>query len=219
VESAQQYKYQGLIFDAAQGFTAAPAQLAASGRRALGAIQGMCANSDITDPSIHVHMWQQLVLPVVSNGCEIDLGRATPALYRARLLRHQPGRGGAPGVPALVYRPGPKAHRRVILAAANQLPVLQPHWLQRSLQLWPAWSLQLWNKLATADPDCWLDSGLHENVQMWQAGNSSCWAALVVSTIIWIWIWIWRLRHALPGSACGQGLPTERRGASFGFRP
>jgi hypothetical protein len=37
----------------------------------LGAIQGMCANSDITDPSIRLHMWQQLVLPMVSYGCEI----------------------------------------------------------------------------------------------------------------------------------------------------
>jgi hypothetical protein len=71
VEQAQQYKYLGLIFDAIKGFSAAPAQLAASGRRALGAIQGMCANSDITYPSIRLHMWQQLVLPVVSYGCEI----------------------------------------------------------------------------------------------------------------------------------------------------
>jgi hypothetical protein len=73
VERAQQYKYLRLIFDAAKGFTAAaPAQLAASGRWALGAIQGMCANSaDITDPSIRLHLWQHLVLPVVSYGCEL----------------------------------------------------------------------------------------------------------------------------------------------------
>jgi hypothetical protein len=63
VEQDQQY-----TFDT---FTAVPAQLAASGRRALGAIQGTCANSVITDPSIRLHMRQQLVLPVVSYGCEV----------------------------------------------------------------------------------------------------------------------------------------------------
>ncbi len=31
----------------------------------------MCANSDIADPSIPLHLWQQLVLLVVSYGCEV----------------------------------------------------------------------------------------------------------------------------------------------------
>ncbi len=69
---------------------------------------------------------------------------------------------------------GPKAHRRVVLAAANQLPVLQ-HWLQRSLQHW--------NKLATADPGCWpAHQAFVESMQMWQGGNSSCWATCTTCT-------------------------------------
>ena len=61
----------GLILDAAKGFSTAPAQLATAGHRALGAVQGMCASSDIDNPSIRLHLWQQLVLPVVRYGCEI----------------------------------------------------------------------------------------------------------------------------------------------------
>ena len=55
---------------------------------------------------------------------------------------------------------GPKAHRRVVLEAAN-----------------------LWNKLATTDPGCQLAAhqAVVECVQMWQGGNTSCWAARLVS--------------------------------------
>ncbi len=36
--------------------------------------------------------------------------------------------------------------------------------------------------MATADPDRWLaHQAFVENVQMWQAGNSSCWAARLIS--------------------------------------
>ena len=66
MEQATQYKYLGLVFDAAKlrlQYNTCPSwQLAAAGRRALGAgrwalgaAQGMCASSDIDDPPIRLH--------------------------------------------------------------------------------------------------------------------------------------------------------------------
>ena len=49
----------------------ARAYIAGRSRRALGAVQGMRANSTIDDPSNWLHLWQQLVLPVVSYGGEL----------------------------------------------------------------------------------------------------------------------------------------------------
>jgi hypothetical protein len=68
---------------------------------------------------------------------------------------------------------GPKKHKRIIIQASHQLPVLR-HWLQRSLQLC--------NKLAAVDLHYWLaHQALTENVHMWQGGNNDCWAARVIS--------------------------------------
>ena len=172
VEQATQYKYLGLIFDAAKGFCTAPGQLATAGRRALGAVQGMCANSDIDDPSIRLHLWQQLVLPVVSYGCEI-WGAQYHHFTEHSYFADNPGEEVHLDFLRWYTGAGSKAHKRVILQAANRLPVLQ-HWLQRSLRLW--------NKLAGADPDSWLaHQALVENVHMWQGGNNDCWAARLVS--------------------------------------
>jgi hypothetical protein len=44
--------------------------LALAGQRALGAVQGLCYYSSIADPSIRLHLLQQLVLPVVSYGSQ-----------------------------------------------------------------------------------------------------------------------------------------------------
>jgi hypothetical protein len=140
-------------------FAAAPAQLAASGRRALGAIQGMIVR-------------QQLVLPVVSYGCEVWGAQHQHFTERA-YFNTSPGEDVHLGLLRWYTSAGPKAHRRVILEAANQLPVLQR---------WPQWSLQLRNKLATANLDCWLaHQAFVKSMQMWQAGNSRCWAARLVS--------------------------------------
>jgi hypothetical protein len=172
VEQVQQYKYLGLIFDATRGFSTAPAQLAAAGRRALGAAQGMCANSDITDPSIRLHLWQQLVLPVVSYGCEV-WGAQHQHFTELSYFSDNPGEDVHLDFLRWYTGAGSKAHKRVILQAANRLPALQ-HWLQRSLQLW--------NKLAAADPDSWLaHQAFVENVQMWHGGSDDCWAARLIS--------------------------------------
>jgi hypothetical protein len=65
---------------------------AASGRRALSAIQGMCANNNITDPA-------PTVAAASAASGQLRLrgqGRAAPALHRARLLQRQLMPGAPP---------------------------------------------------------------------------------------------------------------------------
>jgi hypothetical protein len=149
-----------------------------------------------------LHLWQQLVLPVVSYGCEVWGAQHQHFTERA-YFDTNPGEEVHLAFLRWYTGAGPKAHRRVILAAANQLPVFQ-HWLQRSLQLW--------NKLATADPDCWLaHQAFVENVQMWQVGNSSCWAARLISNLHHLGTRQLRggslmLRHRRPPIQAVQGL-------------
>jgi hypothetical protein len=115
-------------------------------------IQGMCAKIDITDPS----NLSPSVAAAGAAGGQLwlrGLGRVTPALYNESAPTSVDNNPGEEVHLAFLRwytdrrRPQGEHSMRVILEAANQLQVLQ-HWLPRSLQLW--------NKLATAAPDCWL---------------------------------------------------------------
>ena len=74
VEVADSYKYLGTVFHETKLLKQASQQLAAAGQRALYAVKSMCYQQDITDPSLRLHFWQQLVLPVVSFGSEMWAG-------------------------------------------------------------------------------------------------------------------------------------------------
>ena len=173
IEQVDSYKYLGVVFHALQGIMQAPMHLAQSGHKALFAMQGMCYSQGITDPSIRIHMWQQLVLPVVSYGSEI-WGPQFPYFNdHSAYFRNNPGE--KVHMHFLRWYLGARAttHKQIILQAAGRLPLMQ-HWLQRAVALW--------NKLANVDPDSWLaHKAFRENVQLWREGCTSCWAARTIS--------------------------------------
>jgi hypothetical protein len=172
VQQVDSYKYLGVIFHAHDGIMQAPVQLAEAGRRALFAVQGMCYSQDITDPSIRLHLWQQLVLPVVSYGSEIW---GPQFMYFMEPLYFRDNPGEQIHLQFLRWYTGASGttHTQIILKAGNRLPLVQ-HWLRRALQLW--------NKLSTVDPDSWLaHAAFLSNIQLWQGGCNTCWAARVMA--------------------------------------
>jgi hypothetical protein len=82
----------------------------------------MCYQQDITDPSLRLHFWQQLVLPVVSFGSELWAGLIYPFCDDASYMANNPSEqvhmqflrwylGDARG----------STHKRILLHAAHRL--------------------------------------------------------------------------------------------------
>ncbi len=114
----------------------------------------MCYQQDITEPSLRLHFWQQLVLPVVSFGWTL------PLLYASYIANKSTCNSCA------------GTWVRIILHAAHRLPLMQ-NWLQRTVQLW--------NKLAKLNPDTWLaHRAFVANICLWQSGDNDGWAARTI---------------------------------------
>jgi hypothetical protein len=71
VTAATRYVYLGLVFDSKKGLQTAAVRLVDSGRKALFGLMGICAQQGISDPSLKHHMFNALVLPVLSYGAEL----------------------------------------------------------------------------------------------------------------------------------------------------
>ena len=171
VEVADSYKYLGTIFHETKLLKQASQQLAAAGQRALYAVKSMCYQQDITDPSLRLHFWQQLVLPVVSFGSEIWAG-LYPFFDDASYMTNTPAEQVHMHFTRWYLGARGSTHKRILLHAAHRLPLMQ-HWLQRTIQLW--------NKLAKVDPDTWLaHRAFVANVRLWQSGDNDCWAARTI---------------------------------------
>jgi hypothetical protein len=154
----------------------APSHLAEAGlagRRALFAMQGMCYTQDITDPSIRLHMWQQLVLPVVSYGSGI-WGPQYLYFMEPMYFKDNPGEQIHLHSALVHWCPAPDAaHPDCPQGWQSPAPGTK-HWLRRALQLW--------NKLSTADPDSWLaHTAFVANIQLWQSSCNTCWADKVMA--------------------------------------
>jgi hypothetical protein len=140
-------------------------QLAAAGQRAMYAVQSMCYKQDITDPSIRLHFWQQLVLHVLSFGSEIWAG-LYPFFDDASYMTSTPAEQVHMQFTRWYLGARGSTHKRILLHAAYRLPLMH-HWPQRTLQFW--------NKLAMVDPDTWLaHKAFVANIRLWQAGDNDC---------------------------------------------
>jgi hypothetical protein len=137
VEVADSYKYLGTVLvHETKLLKQASQQLAAAGQRALYAVKSMCYQQDITDPSLRLHFWQQLVLPVVSFGSEMWAG-LYPFFDDASYMANNPAEQVHMQFNRwyLGARGSTDRHKRVLLHAAHRLPRMQ-HWLQRAVELW-----------------------------------------------------------------------------------
>ena len=129
-------------------------------------------NQNISDPSIRLHLWQQMVLPVVSYGSEV-WGVQHPLAFDPDYL----DRNSCEGIQLQFLRwylgARTSTNKHILLHAAHQLPLLQ-HWLRRTAKFW--------NKLATADAATWLaHRAFMASVALWRSGNDQCWAAHAVA--------------------------------------
>jgi hypothetical protein len=166
VVPATQYKYLGLVFDARKGLRPAQGRLVDSGRKALFGMMGICCQQGINDPSLRQHMWNALVLPVLSYGAELWAGlfptftspsyfKATPAeKIHTTFLRWVTGAGRT-------------THRRVLPQAAGRLP-LAAHWGGQTASFW--------NRLVEMDSTRLTHLAFRDSIDLMHRG-ADCWAA------------------------------------------
>ena len=107
-------------------------------------LMGICNNQQVTDPSLRQHMFNALVLPVLSYGSEL-WGGFSPLFTTDQYFSSKPP---AEKVHTMFLRwltgIGRSTHKRVLTQAAGQLP-LGAHWIGRTTALW--------NRLSSMEPD------------------------------------------------------------------
>ena len=87
VERVDKYKYLGFNFHATKGLYFGTEALMAVARKALLAMRRRCALLGIRDPALQCKLFDTLVLPIVSYGCEVwgvdaKCGAAAEALHK-----------------------------------------------------------------------------------------------------------------------------------------
>ena len=88
VKVIPQYKYLGLIFDQKHGFTRCVEKLNSAGHKALQAMYKRCQELKLDAPSVMVSLFDSLVRPILSYGCEIwsPYPRPNPMSEQAEIL-------------------------------------------------------------------------------------------------------------------------------------
>ena len=71
IEQVESFKYLGLVFHQNCSFKLAIATLLASARKATFCLHSRCASLRITDPKLKCQLFDALVFPILSYGCEI----------------------------------------------------------------------------------------------------------------------------------------------------
>ena len=71
VERMDRYKYLGFVFHATKGLHFGTEALLAVARKALFAMRRRCALLGIRDPALQCKLFDTLVLPILSYGCEV----------------------------------------------------------------------------------------------------------------------------------------------------
>ena len=170
VAPANIYKYLGLIFDARKGLKAAQGRLVDSGRKALFGMMDICSQQDINDPSLRQHMWNALILPVLSYGAEL-WGGLCPAFIAEKYFEKTPGEKVHRIFLRWLTGAGRTTHNRILPQAAGQLP-LGAHWA--------SCTASFWNRLAEMDPDRLAHLAFRDNVELMHRGGE-CWASRAVS--------------------------------------
>lgn len=86
VSIVQEYKYLGLIFEGTHGFSRCAGRLADSGLKALHAMYARCRELRLEVPALMCKLFDSLVRPILSYGCEVwaCLPGTAPAAMRER---------------------------------------------------------------------------------------------------------------------------------------
>ena len=87
VERMDRYKYLGFVFHATKGLHFGTEALLAVARKALFAMRRRCALLGIRDPALQCKLFDTLVLPILSYGCEVwgvdaNCGAAAETLHK-----------------------------------------------------------------------------------------------------------------------------------------
>jgi hypothetical protein len=74
IEQVQSFRYLGLELHSTRGMAVAIAKLITTGKKALFVLRCKCNDLNITDPEVMCQLFDSLVCPVLSYGCEVWIG-------------------------------------------------------------------------------------------------------------------------------------------------
>jgi hypothetical protein len=169
VSPATRYKYLGLIFDGQKGLKAAQGRLVDCGRKAMFGLMGICSQQEISDPSLRQHMWNALILPILSYGAEL-WGGLSPFFLEETYSKNTPGEKVHKTFLKWMTGAGPRTHSSVLPQAAGRLP-LGAHWISRTTSYW--------NRLVAMDPTRLAHLAFRDNIALMHKGGE-CWASRAV---------------------------------------
>jgi hypothetical protein len=166
-----QYTYLGLVFDAQKGLQAASGPLVDSGRKAMFGLMGICSQQSINDPSLKHHMFNALVLPVLSYGAEL-WGGFSPLFTKDEYYKRN--KAPAEKVYTMFLRwftgANRSTHNRILAQAGGKLP-MGAHWDSRAASFWNRLSSMQENRLAHL--------AFKDNLTLFYNG-ADCWASRAV---------------------------------------
>ena len=160
IEYVQSFRYLGIDLHQTRGFTFSAEHLASAGLKAAFALRRRCAELGIRDVRLKCRLFDALVVPVLSYGCEI-WGTYSENDHLRRLERvHTQFLRGMLGLPIST----PSA---IVLAEFGRTP-LRLHWGQQVVRYW--------NRLMCLDDHPLLQAAVNHNLRLMSYHSPYIWS-------------------------------------------
>ena len=165
------YTDLGIMCTSRKGLSGAPQQLAAAGRKAMHALLTMCRKHHLVQPAFKLRLFDALVEPVLSYGCQVW----GPWAWNMQ----QPLHGDAEAVQQDFLRimagVGKTVKKEMLTADFARYPVAW-HWV--------ALAARLWNALArSGDPSKLAVLALKQDILLMVDGCKDCWCYRLLDTL------------------------------------
>jgi hypothetical protein len=165
----------GIHCTASNGMSDAHKQLATAGRRAMHAVLTMCSKQHISQPDIKMRMFDALVKPVLSYGCQVW----GPELFHRKVTPAAALKTPAEAVHVDFLRMmagvGRTVKHHLLLADFMRYPIMW-HWVVLAVRWW----LRL---TGDSHRDSLAAAALRDNVRLMLAGCKECWAFRLLDTL------------------------------------
>jgi len=166
-----QFKYLGCIFHQSKGSSANTAALASAGTRAMHALLSQCRKAHINQSDFMLRMFNVLVEPVLSYGCQIwapDLFLTQSSGDGWRTILEQPQEKVQLDFIRIIAKLPRCASRWILLHEFGAFP-LHIHWLSLCARFW--------SKTLSGQDNRITQQAMHDNIRLYLDGCSDCWSA------------------------------------------
>ena len=192
-----EYKYLGLTFQSKHGLSRCVQKLTTAGQRALHAMYKRCHELQLDVPSIMCSLFDSLVRPVLSYGCEVWSPYPSPCTVREK--------------PEVLHRRFLK--RCAGVAEATPSDIVYGEFGRTPLQVfWRRLTERYLERLQSQEDGSILGSAYLESEALYQAGHQSWAAHYHRQTAAEGWVSDWELRLAKGGSSTIQAYSNIKSG-------